>query len=110
MHHTHFLHEEIQSPPYDASGGFEISTTMNQLLDILRGVSIYRDTAPLIYYHDHLRKLETLRTRLPPDPRLPTVQHESHQAPVAAFLNVPEEQQIASVSSLSLLMSRTYID
>ncbi|KAI4123592.1 MAG: hypothetical protein LQ347_006092, partial [Umbilicaria vellea] len=68
---------------------------MNQLLHILRGVSLYKYMAPLIYYQDHLGKLETLRSRLPPDPRLPTAQDKSHQAPIAACLIVPEEQQIA---------------
>lgn len=110
MLHTDVLQEGIQSPIYDASEGFDISSTMNQLLHILRGVSCYRYTAPLIYYQDHLRKLETLRPRLPADPRLPTVQHESHQAPIAVILNVPEEQQFALVSSPSCNIPLTYLD
>lgn len=99
MRHIDVLHDEIQSPSHDTSGGFEIFTTMNELLHILRGVSLYRYTAPLIYYQDHLRKLEILGSRLPPDPRLPTAQREGHQVRIAAFLNVPEEQRIALVSS-----------
>lgn len=100
MEHTEVLLEDTQSPLDDASGGFEISSTMNQLLHILRGVSLYKYMAPLIYYQDHLGKLETLRLRLPPDPRLPTAQDKSHQVPMAACLMVPEEQRIALVRSL----------
>ena len=83
---------------------------MNELLSIMRGVYVYRYTAPLAYYVDHLRKLEVCGSRLPTDHRFPSVRPESHHVPVAAFMNIPEEQRIALVSSVSFFTSLTCVD
>ncbi|MCJ1305587.1 hypothetical protein MMC08_008401 [Hypocenomyce scalaris] len=89
------LGKEMQSLAYDASAGFETSTTMNKLLSIMRGVYVYGYTAPLAYYVDHLRKLEVCGLRLPTDPRFPSARPESQNVPVAALMNIPEEQRMA---------------
>ena len=100
----------MQSLACDASAGFETATTMNKLLSIMRGVYVYRYTAPLAYYVDHLRKLEVCGLRVPTDPRFPSARPESQNVPVAAFVNIPEEQRMALVSSGSCFASPICVD